>query len=616
MPPEQRLPFYVFLDEVQTYDGAASGNLAALLEQTAKYGIRGFLLNQNPERLTSDTLNALTTNRSHLITTALNAHAAGLIAREWGGDPPASAITGLPRRTFIAQVTHNGRLTRPFLFGNESVEERFAEAFHPDALAEIQPTIDAASGRTPAGETVTALDTLDERIRQHLESKQGDGAESLARGLRAAVDRAAARALRSAVSDERPPGRRPAAARGRDGSARRPLPAPSAEHQPAPRALHTTSKTALDATGARAPRRREGSSIALKVPAPIRCGSSPSTARTPSRRPARAPSRADDSSGQRRRKDHCAKHTLRVNDVGIAFVRAARERGDECGPESWRHEIAHPISPARGRRPAELAVADALLTYLQTGEDGSLALHQRFIELDRGTARPAEQLAAKITRYTRLRYYTPPAGSANAPAEPLWRSYYRSWPHLLIVLADQSRERMRQRIQRTLVLHQSDPAKGRDGRDPPLLRRPGRPDPARAVRADLHHRRAPGSARGLARPTTKGGMNVMATPRPTTTPRGDGDPIARQAMRDRRCRAPLICRSRSGRARSAPASGSATDGTCPSQTVTQRRCCPRSRGARSASTAAPATSCSTRCAGSRRRSSRRSTRTVARSAWS
>ncbi len=147
IPPEDRKPFYVFLDEVQTYDGAAGGNLAALLEQTAKYGIRGFLLNQNPERLTRETLNALTTNRSHLITTALNAHAAGLIAREWAGDPPASAITGLPRSTFIAQVTHNGQLTRPFLFGNESVEEHFPTAFKPDAIADIQPTIDTASGQ-------------------------------------------------------------------------------------------------------------------------------------------------------------------------------------------------------------------------------------------------------------------------------------------------------------------------------------------------------------------------------------------------------------------------------------------------------------------------------------
>ncbi len=175
MAPEHRLPFYVFLDEVQTYDGAAGGNLAALLEQTAKYGIRATLLNQNPERLTSDTLNALTTNRSHLITTALNAHAAALIAREWGGDPPAPAITGLPRWTFIAQVTHEGKQTRPFMFEGHSVEEQFADAYRPDALVDVQATIDKASGRTPAAETVADLDTLDERIKQHLEGQSGSG---------------------------------------------------------------------------------------------------------------------------------------------------------------------------------------------------------------------------------------------------------------------------------------------------------------------------------------------------------------------------------------------------------------------------------------------------------
>jgi hypothetical protein len=150
------------------------------------------------------------------------------------------------------------------------------------------------------------------------------------------------------------------------------------------------------------------------------------------------------------------RHTILVNDVGIAFTDAARDRGDECGPDSWRHEIAHPISAGSARKPAQLVVADALLTYLQTTADGALVLHQRFIELDRGTERPAEQLATKIARYTRLRYYTP--SSADSPAEPLWRGYYRSWPHLLIVLADQSERRMRQRIQRTLALYESDPS--------------------------------------------------------------------------------------------------------------------------------------------------------------
>ena len=145
---------------------------------------------------------------------------------------------------------------------------------------------------------------------------------------------------------------------------------------------------------------------------------------------------------------------------------AARERGDECAlsPGGTRSRIRSRPRGAAG--PPDQAVADALLTYLQTGKDGSLALHQRWIELDRGTARPAEHLAAKITRYTRLRYYTPPGGSTDTPAEPLWRRYYRSWPHLLIVLADQSRERMRLRIQRTLVLHQSDPARGQRGAIP------------------------------------------------------------------------------------------------------------------------------------------------------
>jgi hypothetical protein len=179
LAPEQRVSFYCFLDEIQVFDGASNGTLASLLEQTAKFGIRGILLNQNPERLTASTLNALTTNRSHLVATALNSHAAGLIAREWGGDPPAGAITGLPRRNFIAQVTLNGEITRPFRFTNESVEDAFGDAFRPDAVAAAQPAIDAASGRTDAAETIAALDTLDARIKEHLESRQGGGGRRL-----------------------------------------------------------------------------------------------------------------------------------------------------------------------------------------------------------------------------------------------------------------------------------------------------------------------------------------------------------------------------------------------------------------------------------------------------
>ncbi len=61
------------------------------------------------------------------------------------------------------------------MFSGRSVEEQFADAYRPDALADVQATIDKASGRTPAAETVADLDTLDERIKQHLEGQAGGG---------------------------------------------------------------------------------------------------------------------------------------------------------------------------------------------------------------------------------------------------------------------------------------------------------------------------------------------------------------------------------------------------------------------------------------------------------
>ena len=127
LPPEQRKPFWVFLDEVQSYDGAASGNLAALLEQSAKFGLRAVLLNQNPERLSAATLNALTTNRSHLLASTLNSHAAALVTKEWGRRVSPEALTKLERFRFIAQVTHKGRLSAPFALGGVRVEDVLGE---------------------------------------------------------------------------------------------------------------------------------------------------------------------------------------------------------------------------------------------------------------------------------------------------------------------------------------------------------------------------------------------------------------------------------------------------------------------------------------------------------
>jgi hypothetical protein len=159
----RRKPFWVFLDEVQSYDGGGSGSLAALLEQSAKFGLRAVLLNQNPERLSAQTLNALTTNRSHVLATALNSHAAALLTKEWGGQPSPAVMVGLPRFHFVTQVTHEGELSRPFALRGIRVEDVHDK---PEANGQL-PSAGAVERAEPAA-VAEHLETLDDRILDHL----------------------------------------------------------------------------------------------------------------------------------------------------------------------------------------------------------------------------------------------------------------------------------------------------------------------------------------------------------------------------------------------------------------------------------------------------------------
>lgn len=175
LAPALRRRFYLYLDEVQTYDGATSGNLAALFEETAKYGIRVSAFNQNPERLTQPTFNAVTTNRSHLTTTAVNSKAAALLARELGGAIAPEVIAHLERYTAITEVTLDGRIRQPFLVRGVPVEELFPDGFGPDDLPALEAAIDRRTARRAVDETLGELDTLDHRIVDHLRGSRGQG---------------------------------------------------------------------------------------------------------------------------------------------------------------------------------------------------------------------------------------------------------------------------------------------------------------------------------------------------------------------------------------------------------------------------------------------------------
>lgn len=153
-------------------------------------------------------------------------------------------------------------------------------------------------------------------------------------------------------------------------------------------------------------------------------------------------------------------HTLAVNDVGIAFVEAARQRGHECGPMAWQHEVVHPFREREGR--LDVLIADALLHYTAY-EDGEAVVLARFIELDRGTMSVAA-LENKLHQYEELYSFEPKGGrradggrSGEGPT-PGWTRHYASFPKLLVVLCDQPEATLKRRADTLMALYSPDPA--------------------------------------------------------------------------------------------------------------------------------------------------------------
>jgi len=140
-------------------------------------------------------------------------------------------------------------------------------------------------------------------------------------------------------------------------------------------------------------------------------------------------------------------HTIAVNDAGICFLAAARERGDEFGPLAWRHEVAHPLSRGRGRR-RRMLIADAVLTYLRE-EGGRVALEQRFLELDRATL-SVDRLVAELAGYAEL------YRAAGRDGEPAWRAHYPRFPAVHCVLAGAPRPALERRRRSVVALLRSD----------------------------------------------------------------------------------------------------------------------------------------------------------------
>ena len=170
--PERRRTFWLFCDELQTYDGP---NLPALLEQSAKYGGRAFLFNQSPAADRRDMERRYHQPR-HLLSSTVNAKAAAMIAREWAGQLDAKIITGLARYTYLASITHGERTAKPFLVHGVTARELHAEHYHPEQLPALEAAIQTTTRREPIAATLAKHEHHDQNIRQAVEELHGSQA--------------------------------------------------------------------------------------------------------------------------------------------------------------------------------------------------------------------------------------------------------------------------------------------------------------------------------------------------------------------------------------------------------------------------------------------------------
>jgi hypothetical protein len=144
-------------------------------------------------------------------------------------------------------------------------------------------------------------------------------------------------------------------------------------------------------------------------------------------------------------------HTLGCNDIGLAFVRAARALGDDCGPLSWHHEWAARIAD-RGTsgRWSNLLTSDLLLRYLHRGADGEQSA-VRLIEYDR-SHRDLDDVVAQLRAYARFYAYKP-AGQRH----PHWQDDYATFPRVLLVLDRGSPRALTARRQSLTWMCREDP---------------------------------------------------------------------------------------------------------------------------------------------------------------
>jgi hypothetical protein len=118
-------------------------------------------------------------------------------------------------------------------------------------------------------------------------------------------------------------------------------------------------------------------------------------------------------------------HHLAVTDAGLAFVEAARQRGDLV---EFTHEVCHGIATGTMK---EFLVSDAFVQY-EMHRNGETTFMRRYLEIDRAVATRTgtSPLISKLLAYAKLQAH-----------KEVWSMHAAKFPRLIVVMAGDKDDR-------------------------------------------------------------------------------------------------------------------------------------------------------------------------------
>ncbi|MFF7451626.1 MULTISPECIES: ATP/GTP-binding protein [unclassified Streptomyces] len=161
-PPEQRVPFRPYFDELITLTGAAPETIAAMFEDLRKYRCHVHGMTQLLSRLPTPVRLSLLQNASTLATTAGSKTAIAAVTAEWGDNPSPDRVATMDRFEHYVSLTVRGHRVGPVQLRGPHLDTVFAAQARPGRVPQLEAAAQANARALP-------LDELTARAAQQLE---------------------------------------------------------------------------------------------------------------------------------------------------------------------------------------------------------------------------------------------------------------------------------------------------------------------------------------------------------------------------------------------------------------------------------------------------------------